>query len=291
MMANWIEELHSVFSMCGITNAATCMTIIEREGFTQLDDLGVLETDANVSKMAKRMTTRTQAEGHVLLGTVVIKRLQTLIWWIRDHQKCGLTLSAANFNVAAMNAASEMKTLMHKCLDKEPSLMDLGKFDPDDFDAHKGAFLNLLAQSFGVLKEPLRYIVHPETIPEVFASSEEQRMYQFPLTGGSFELDNQMVYRKLKAFLIDSPGWAWIEPHDTAEDGRAAYLAWTVHYNGKGELSKHMAIAKSKLNQLHYCNESSMSFEKCTEIMTKCSTLSTRIPISVIPIAKRWKSF
>jgi hypothetical protein len=230
----------------------------------------VLETDADVTEMAKRMATRTQAEGRVLLGTVVIKRLQTLVWWIRDHQKRGLALNAADFDAAAMNLASEMKTLMRERSDKEPSLTDLGKFDPDDFDAHEDAFLNLLAQSFGVLKEPLRYIVRPETVPATFVTSEEQRMYQFPLTGRSFELDNQMVYRKLKAFLIDSPGWAWIEPHDTAENGRAAYLAWTAHYNGEGELSKRTAIAKSKLEQLHYRNERSMSFEKCTEIMTKC---------------------
>jgi hypothetical protein len=99
-----------------------------------------------------------------------------------------------------------------------------------------------------------------------FATNEEWRMFQFPLTGGSFELDNQAVYRKLKAFLIDSPGWAWIEWHDTAEDGCAAYMAWMAHYNGEGELSKWMAIAKSKLDQVHYQNERSMSFEKCTEI-------------------------
>ena len=109
-----------------------------------------------------------------------------------------------------------------------------------------------------------------EVVPEAFATTEEQRMYQFPLTGNLFELNNQLVYRKLKAFLIDSPGWAWIEPHDTAEDGRAAYMAWMAHYNGEGELSKRTAIAKSKLDQLHYKNERSMSFEKCTEVMTKC---------------------
>jgi hypothetical protein len=36
------------------------------------------------------------------------------------------------------------------------------------------AFLNLLAQSFGVLKEPLRYIVHSATAPIEFVSNEEQ---------------------------------------------------------------------------------------------------------------------
>jgi hypothetical protein len=34
----------------------------------------------------------TQAKGRVLLGTVVIKHLQTLVWWVCDHQKQGFPL-------------------------------------------------------------------------------------------------------------------------------------------------------------------------------------------------------
>jgi hypothetical protein len=193
-----------------------------------------------------------------------------LVWWIRDHQKRGLALIAANFDEDTMSQASTMKMLRRETSDKEPSITDLGKFDPDDFDAHEDAFKNLLAQTYGVLRELLRYVVRPAITPTDFVGTEEERMFQFPLTGDSFTLDNQMVYRKLKAFLIDSPGWAWIEPHDMAENGRAAYLAWTSHYNGEGELSKRTAIAKSKLDNLHYKNERSMSFERCTEVMTKC---------------------
>jgi hypothetical protein len=204
-MANQ-NDLHAVFEMCGIPDAATWTLIMNREGFTQLDDLGVLETDSDVTEMAKRMVSRTQAKGRVLLGTVVIKRLQTLVWWIRDHQKRGLPLNAADFTVETMAGAAEMKTLRRKKLDSEPSVKDLGKFDPDDFDAHEDAFLNLLAQSYGVLNEPLHYIVHSATVLDTFSTNKEQRMYQFPLQGGSFELDNQLVYQKLKAFLIDSPG-------------------------------------------------------------------------------------
>jgi hypothetical protein len=87
-----------------------------------------------------------------------------------------------------------MKSLRRELADKEPSITNLGKFDPSNFDAHKDAFLNLLAQSFGVLREPLRYVVCPDMPPMEFATNEEERMYQFPLTGGSFELDNQAVY-------------------------------------------------------------------------------------------------
>jgi hypothetical protein len=136
--------------------------------------------------MAKRMTTHTQAEGRVLLRTVMIKQLQTLVSWVRDQQKRGFPLNAADFNAAAMNQASEMKTLRRERAEKEPSITDLRKINPDDFESHEDAFLNLLAQSFGVLREPLRYIVRPKATPTEFTTTEEERMYQFPLTGGSF---------------------------------------------------------------------------------------------------------
>jgi hypothetical protein len=43
--ANPIDNLHAVFAMCGITDEATRANIIVQEGFTQLEDLGVLKND------------------------------------------------------------------------------------------------------------------------------------------------------------------------------------------------------------------------------------------------------
>jgi hypothetical protein len=90
---------------------------------------------------------------------VVVKRLQTLVWWVHDHQKWGLPINVADFDVLVMNQAAEMKSLKHDMAEKEPSVSDLGKFDPNDFDAFEDAFLNLLAQSYGVICEPLCYVV------------------------------------------------------------------------------------------------------------------------------------
>jgi hypothetical protein len=80
MMANLIEELNMVFQTCGIMDPAMHTNIINHEGFTSLADLGVLEMDMNVSDMAKRLALRMQVEGRVYLGTVMVKRLQTLVW-------------------------------------------------------------------------------------------------------------------------------------------------------------------------------------------------------------------
>jgi hypothetical protein len=58
-MADPIAELNAVLITCGVDSAATRNNIITREGFTQLADLGVLETDTDVTEMAKRMASRT----------------------------------------------------------------------------------------------------------------------------------------------------------------------------------------------------------------------------------------
>jgi hypothetical protein len=100
-----------------------------------------------------------------------------------------------------MDEAAVMKGLRKERADKEPSVTILGKFDPDDFDTHDDAFLNLRSETFGICKGPVHYIVHPATMPTAFGSDKEERMYQFPLVeGGAFQMDNQTVYRKALSF-------------------------------------------------------------------------------------------
>jgi hypothetical protein len=130
--------------------------------------------------------------------------------------------------------------------------MDLGKFNPNDFETHETAFINLLAQMYGAQGENLKYIVHNVIIPAEFVNDAERRMYQLPLTGEAYSMDSKAVYRLLKSFLINMSGWTWIEPYDTMENGHGAFLAWTSHYNGQGELLKRKAMAKARVKSLFY---------------------------------------
>ena len=54
------------------------------------------------------------------------------------------------------------------------------------------------------------------------------------------------------------------------EDEYRAFRAWSDHCNDEGELSKHTALAKQRLDQLHYRNEKSMTCERYTELLIKC---------------------
>jgi hypothetical protein len=147
--------------------------------------------------------------------------------------------------------------------------MDLGKFNPDDFETHETAFINLLAQMYGAQGEYLKYIVCDVIIPAESVDDAERCMYHLPLTGKAYSMDNKSVYHLLTSFLINTSGWTWIEPYDTMENGRRAFLAWTSHYNGQGELSKHTAMAKARVKSLFYKNECSLLFEKVIEILSK----------------------
>ena len=136
-------------------------------------------------------------------------------------------------------------------------------------------------------KFPLRYVVRSAVVPVVVVNDFEDRIFQMPITGPDFDLYNRSIYQKLKAFLVSTAGYAWIKRFDKTENGRQAFKAWVGHYNGTGELSKRTALAKSKLESLHYKNERSMSFEHYTELLTKCfSTLDKDIEENLLEIQK-----
>ena len=81
--------------------------------------------------MAKRMTARTLAGGRVDLGTIVTQKLKTFVWWVDNQMKCGFL----------MNQATIDKHLRKELAEHEPTIKDIGKLDPDDFDTYKDAFL------------------------------------------------------------------------------------------------------------------------------------------------------
>jgi hypothetical protein len=245
---------------CGIVTQAAHNNLIANEGFTLIESMSCMTNDNDVNEMAKCSMSRTVMDGHVIMGTVAIKQIQGLVFWIKDHRFHGLPITAEAFTVEEMeNAMTNKEYRKEMAQAMELSVKDLGKFNPDDFEIHEDAFINLLASSFGVSGEPLCYVIRDEEAPDEFESDEQCRMYQIPLNRNAYNLDNTSVFRKLKAFLVETPGYTWIESFNASEDGRAAL--WTTHYNGQGKLSKRMAIAKARLNNLFYKTEQSMSFE------------------------------
>jgi len=268
------QDIHAALTVCNFNDAGIRNRIINNKGFQSLADFGILDSDKDVLEMVKRLGSRTEAAGRVFVGTIQVKKLQALCYWVRDHQKRGQVINHEEWDEQAVQATLEMMRIEKGREAGNLSVKDLGKFDPDDFETYEMAFMNLLAQTYGSNKESLKYIVRASVVPAAFTDEAERRMFQLPLTGNTFVEDNKVVYRLLKSFLVNTPGWTWIEGFDATENGRGAFQAWSDHYNGQGELSKRTALAKAKIDKLFYRNEGSLSFERVMEILTKAfSTL------------------
>jgi hypothetical protein len=94
--------------------------------------------------MAKWMASRTQAEGQMLLGTVLIKKqlVQLLIWWwIHDHA------INRNGDLSSMQPDSPLQLRVRN--DNKLRGKVLGTFDPDDFDAYEdGTVLSISGYNY-----------------------------------------------------------------------------------------------------------------------------------------------
>jgi hypothetical protein len=66
--------------------------------------------------------------------------------------------------------------------------------------------------------------VHNVVIPVVFVDDAKRHMYQLPLTGKAYNIDNKLVYHLLKSFLMNTSGRTWIEPYNATENGHAFCL-------------------------------------------------------------------
>jgi hypothetical protein len=71
-----------------------------------------------------------------------------------------------------------MTTIEKMCIKKGRDtgnvlVMDLGKFNPDDFETHETLFITLLAQMYGVQGENLKYIMRDVVIPAEFVDDAE----------------------------------------------------------------------------------------------------------------------
>ena len=55
--------------------------------------------------------------------------------------------------------------------------------------------------------------------PDEFENDAKEQMYQIPLAGDAYMEDNKKVYLKLKEYLVETEGWAWIKTFDRSQDG------------------------------------------------------------------------
>ena len=103
IVASNTAGIHTALAVCGVVDPDNTNLIRTGKGITSIADFGVFDSDRDVIDMAKRLSSRTNNNGRVSLGTVHIKKIQALVWWINDHQKFGQDLDPAKFDQVTMS--------------------------------------------------------------------------------------------------------------------------------------------------------------------------------------------
>jgi hypothetical protein len=250
--------------LCGVTAATSRQVFIDIEGLDTIDAFATLNGDSDVTEMAKRMASRTAAVGRVILGTMQIKKIQALVYWVKDHHRRNLDVDPDMWTEEEVIETIQRKEAEHNFEKVDVDLIDPGRCQTDaGWDAWQIAFMNKLSATMGVAKVPVAYVVRTDVDDSYeFGDDEERRMYQMPLTGENFKRDNKLVYNMLKAACVKSDAWTWIQDYDKYANGRKAWQALIGHYDGTGELNKRVERAKEEISRLHYKDEKVFPFER-----------------------------
>jgi hypothetical protein len=122
------NPVHDMITISGIANAATCTTFINIEGLDSMEAFASMNADPDVTERAKPMASRPNTR-RVILGTMQIKRLQALVYWVKDHDKWGLQAVPEMWTQEVMFAAMARKESEHN-LDKV-DIIDPGNYQTD----------------------------------------------------------------------------------------------------------------------------------------------------------------
>ena len=162
-MVDPVDNLRMVLTTCGVSVEATRTLIINNESLTLIADFGFLDGgDDDNTAMLSHMARRLANNGRVILGVIQIKKIQSLVWWVRDPQKLGNPIDAALWTAAEMTNAGIAKRIEKDQPKADMKSADLKAFNPDEFKTHEDAFWNLLSQTKSVTRKcSWIYIVRP----------------------------------------------------------------------------------------------------------------------------------
>ena len=208
------NPVHDMLTICGIVNAATCTTFINTKGLDSMEAFASINSDPDVTEMAKQIASRPNAAAErVILGTMQIKRLQALVYWVKDHDKHGQQAVPEMWTQEVMIAAMARKESEHTLDKVNIDIIDPGKCQTDaGWDNWQIGFVNNLCAIMGAAKVPIDYIVRPkwDDTNKLFLDNNKMRRFQMPLEGKNFKHDNKLVFQILKLACIKSDAWTWI---------------------------------------------------------------------------------
>jgi uncharacterized protein YegL len=270
------EAMIQILHWIGITNPEHKNTII-RDCFANFRDLVRLD-ERNINNMIKELSSRTQADGRINLGTKKSKLMIGLLHWAKDFGRVSEkpTISGLNQDDFMNQLEIAIERADYRSRASEQLSTRAKESDPGPLKSEKEwkdweqKFSNYAGCHFGSAGVPLSYVIRKNDDPDPSAKGLKfvaRTIASAPLSGTAFEHDSLQVHEMLVNFTTGQPSHAWIKSVERFEDGRRSMKALREHFEGKGNATRNLAEANRLRETLHYKNERSLSFEKFLSMM------------------------
>lgn len=258
--------LRHCLNECGLTTDAKRNKFINQAGVSVLPDF-ILFEESDLNRIASQLAKRPAAQ-RLDLTQIQIKKLYGLVLWVKDMTRRGQDIDPYQFTAAIIVDIIE-KSKFEAIEDETDNVKPPPNFQPINWVRWYLMLSNYLRSLRGVTGIPLYYVGREDKTPaEIQQLDESEKLiYQAPLRGNSFKADNKKYYSILKQFLANTDAWQWIESYDDSQHGRNAMIALRRHYDGPGAKLKRIAAANQSLENLHYNQEQTFSFEKYITVM------------------------
>lgn len=270
--------MRQFFQLCGMSNAQPNMVtqqFIDSQDFTNILDLDLYRPEE-----AKGMIDNHNGDdGNHRIGTTVQRKLEGLIFWVNDRTRRNLPVDIGSFNLQELRNAMIRYRIAKSKEDNSDSPKDIKKIETGiGWEDWNDKFENYLAAIPGSGSVPLDYVIRrdkpAEWNPATDAANEHEKIkYQVSLQGPEFQADDQAVFLKLKELTQGEPAYEWVREFEGNMSGRRAMQSLRTHFEGLGEVSKRVTLAESAIQNAHYRNEFTFSFEKYATKLKQAYTI------------------
>jgi hypothetical protein len=264
-----VNALNTAFDRLGFHPDSRALIL--EEGYDTFESLGELE-DSDIDRMISKLS-KTYAPNPNLnpdpnvnrrFPTRAVLNLKAMTYWIREQQRIGGEVTPGNFTERVMQTVKErmrddarvVKSLEHHDITKPTALKEW-----TSWPKFKNLFTTYTSQIRGVALCPITYVIRPiaEVDPiaraAIYVSDEERLVRCTLLQGHWFMQDNSRLYNELKSYVIDGPGWAFIQQFDRTGNGRASWMALLTQAEGDATMNLRKQKAYAAINNARFAGD------------------------------------
>ena len=265
--------IYTILTVCGFQTAPQRNFILDSEGLDSWTSFTLIDYDdlPSITKNASRHT------APFAIGVLKQKYLAALKFWIEDVIQMNETHTAAAFTRQIMLNYVQLYAAYAKTKDDNVEFVNGPQFDKEDWIGFETGTFKCLASIQGNNGVPLFYLLTDDRLCPalIIASLRKTKIYwNAPLTGTDFDHDNKRTWTYMTQRCINTAVWSHIKRSQTASNGRGAWLAVGLFYEGTVENMRKMVTACHALDTLTWLNESTFKFnDYATQLINHYKTL------------------